>query len=152
MDSPPPLQPARSGSPLTTLMPRWCFPPPPLPAPLVMAEGRLYSSQPGEVQLKITSVRTVIHPAAGGEKFLIRSSRRSRDATKGPQVTCIGHQGRLFIHREQQLQHFTLFIQMIFLIKVRPGPHRPSQQRSPTGGIEGPQDHSEHSCLHLETC
>lgn len=152
IDLPPPVRPARSGSPLTTLMPRWRFPPLPLPAPLVIAEGRLYSSQPGEVQLKITCARTVIHPAAAGEKLLIRSSRRSRDAIKGTQVTCTGHQGQLFIHREQQLQHFTLFIQMIFPIKVRPGPHRPNQQRSPRGGNEGPQDLSEHSCLHLETC
>lgn len=101
MDSPPPVQPARSGSPLTTPMPKWRFPPLPLPAPLVMAEGWLYSSQPGEVQLKITCARTVIHPAAGGEKLLIRSSRKSRDATKGPQVTCKGHLGQLFTHREQ---------------------------------------------------
>lgn len=101
MDSSPPVRPVRSGSPLTTAMPRWRFPPLPPPAPLAMVEGRLYSSPPGEVQLKITCARTAIHPAAGGEKLLIKSLRRSRDATEGPQVICMGHLGRRFTHREQ---------------------------------------------------
>lgn len=135
MVSSPPAPPARSGSLPTTPIARRRFRPPPLPAPPATAEGRASRPRPGGAPPKTTSVRTATRPAAGGETLLIRSSRRSTDATEEPSQRVVSLAGNRRCKRVTPLL-FTPLICPSSRGRIRLQTSQPSRRRRTRGNAD----------------